>query len=631
MTISVILNHLLQLGYIAGLSIIATGYGLYCLYTASLSFVTLTEHLVFSIAIGFGALGYAVFFLAATQTLHATGLIIIMTVFIGMAGYGWTTLAKSHGGSSRPKNHRNSSRLDQMAGVVLLSAVIAGLLFVFTPATGNDALSYHLTVPREYLSHHGFFYIPGNLFSNYPLLGEMLYLIGLSLSGESVAKGIHFLTTLLVLVSMHQFSKFYLSNESPRYIPALIFFTIPSVFIIAHQAYTDLILTFYVFLAVWAYANWYHRSESESGWLILSGILSGLAAGTKYAGLYLPFLGCFGICLAARYRRNDVQQVSRNLLCYIAAFLVTGCPFYIKNAILTGNPIYPFFYGIFGGKGWDATLGRYYDLFLQNLGMGRSLIDYLLLPWNLSFRAKLNSPQFDGIIGPLFFLMLPLLFFIRKIPWGIKCALAFSGLMFLFWTSSVQQIRYLIPILPFLSIASVYVLARFKKKRIPYAVLLIAATACIGLNGTHIVKHFRKTRPDRIVLGREDRDAYLSRNIASYDVIRFINNHLPGDSKIFLIYMKNPGFLLTRYYYSDSMFESYAIQKILSRSTTPEAIYRTLTAGGFTHILYDTRYVFGQLSTFTRKEKERFADFHNRFLKLTKTSKNVYYLYALNR
>ena len=169
MTISVILNHLLQFVYLAGLSIVATGYGLYCLHKASLGFVTLTERLVFSIAIGLGALGYTVFFLAATQTLHSAGLIIIMTAFICFAGYGWITLVKSYGGSYRPKIHSNSSRPDQGAGIVLFSAVIAGLLFVLTPATGNDALSYHLTVPREYLSHRGFFFIPGNLFSNYPL------------------------------------------------------------------------------------------------------------------------------------------------------------------------------------------------------------------------------------------------------------------------------------------------------------------------------------------------------------------------------------------------------------------------------------------------------------------------------
>ena len=629
MTITVIQGHLLQFVYLAGLSILATGYGLYCLHNASLSFVNRTEKLVFSVAIGFGALGYTVFFLAATQMLHPVSLWIIIIVYAVLAGRGWMTLIKANTpwSSSYSENRFKASVLDHWAGLILLSAVIVGTIFVFTPSSSNDALSYHLTVPREYLSHHGFFYIPGNLFSNYPLLGEMVYLLSLFLSGDVTAKGIHFLMTLLVLVSMNQFSRTYFSDESPRYIPALIFFTLPSVFIIAHSAYTDLFLTFYMFIAVWAYANWYRRSET--GWLILCGLLTGLAAGTKYAGLYLPFLGGFGICLAARLRRSSAQNASRNLLYYTVAFLVAGSPFYIKNAILTGNPIYPFFYSIFGGKGWDATLGRYYDLFLNSLGMGRSLIDYLLLPWNLSFQAKLNSPQFDGIIGPIFIFTLPFVLGIRKIPQGFKIGLMFSGLMFLFWASSAQQIRYLIPIFPFLSLITGYVLYHYQRKKIVYAILVGMVGICIGINGFHITKHYLKIRPERYVFGYEDKHVFLSRMIPSYDIIRFINARLSPDTKIFLIYMKNLGFLYERPYYSDSMFESYTIQKYLSRSTSPEAVYMKLKNDGFTHLLYDIQYVLGNFSPFTQQEKDLFASFQDQFLKLITSSKNRYFLYGL--
>lgn len=623
------LSHFLHLFYLLGLSVVATGYGLYCLHRTSLGFVTLAEKLVFSIAIGFCALGYTVFFLAATRTLDAVNIYIITGLFTLLAGYGWMTLVKSCVGSSRMENHRKSSKPDQWAGLLLLSAVIIGLVFVLTPATGNDALSYHLTVPREFLSHKGFFFIPGNLFSNYPLFGEMLHLIGLFFNDDITAKGIHFLMALLVLVSIYEFSKTHISVESPRYIPALIFFTIPSVFMIAHKAYTDLTLTFFMFLSVWAYANWYRRSET--GWLLLSGILTGLAAGTKYAGLYLSFLGCFGICMAARNQRNSVQRAVRSLLIYIIAFLVTGSPFYIKNWILTGNPLYPFFYSIFGGKGWDATLGRYYDLFLHNLGMGRSIIDYILLPWNLSFCAKPNSPQFDGIIGPIFFLTLSFVFGIRKIPWGVKVGLTFSGLMFLFWAASAQQIRYLIPIFPFLSLTTGYVLYHYQRKRILYAILLGIVGMCIGINGFHITQHYLKIRPERYVLGYEDKDAFLSRIIPSYPMIQFINTRLPQNTKIFLIYMKNLGYLYEHPYYSDSMFESYTIQKILSRSTSPAEVYRTLKEEGFTHILYDIRYVFGERSTFTQQEKDRFVAFHKHYLTITKAFRDVYFLYGMKQ
>ena len=201
--------------------------------------------------------------------------------------------------------------------------------------------------------------------------------------------------------------------------------------------------------------------------------------------------------------------------------------------------------------------------------------------------------------------------------------------MFLFWATSAQHIRYLIPIFPFLSLAAGYVLYHYKRKKFIYAILLGIAVICVGISGLHITKHYLKIRPDRYVLGGEGRDAFLSRIIPSYDMIRFINTRLSRDTKIFLIYMKNLGFLYERPFYSDSMFESYTIQKYLSRSVTPEAVYMKLKNDGFTHILYDIQYVTGNLSTFSQQEKDLFTSFQDKFLKHVRSSKNIYFLYSL--
>ena len=49
----------------------------------------------------------------------------------------------------------------------------------------------------------------------------------------------------------------------------------------------------------------------------------------------------------------------------------------------------------------------------------------------------------------------------------------------------------------------------------------------------------------------------------------------------------------------------------------------------FTHILYDMRYVFGNLSPFTAHEKNLLEAFQNKYLKLIKTEDRRYYLYQL--
>jgi len=113
-------------------------------------------------------------------------------------------------------------------------------------------------------------------------------------------------------------------------------------------------------------------------------------------------------------------------------------------------------------------------------------------------------------------------------------------------------------------------------------------------------------------------------------MFQYINSDLPQNAKIFFIYMKNLGFLCHRAYYSDSMFESHTIEKILNRSETPLQVYEALRERGITHILYDATYVMGPLSTFSGEAKTLFIDFQNRCLTLLTSDKNRFFLYKMS-
>jgi hypothetical protein len=150
----------------------------------------------------------------------------------------------------------------------------------------------------------------------------------------------------------------------------------------------------------------------------------------------------------------------------------------------------------------------------------------------------------------------------------------------------------------------------------------------MAFNGFYMIRDFLEIKPIGVVIGTEDRDSFLRRRLPSYDIINYINNNVPERSRLFLIYMKNRGFLLDRDYYSDSMFESYTIQKILTRSLSTEDVYAVLRDKGFTHVLYDLNYISGNLSTFSPEEKEKFFDFQKKYLTLQK-NKGPYYLFRL--
>jgi hypothetical protein len=196
----------------------------------------------------------------------------------------------------------------------------------------------------------------------------------------------------------------------------------------------------------------------------------------------------------------------------------------------------------------------------------------------------------------------------------------------MFWATAAQQMRYLIPIFPFLAIMVAYIVTYFRRQRVLFAFLVLVIGGSLGINGYNVLGHFLKIKPAGVVLGLESREAFLSRMIPSYDMFHYVNNNLPEESRVFLIYMKNMGYLCSRPYYSDSMFESYTIEKILSEAATPLDVYNVLKKQGFTHVLYDINYVFGSLSTFSEQQKERFLAFQKTYLKLVRSEQGRYFL-----
>jgi hypothetical protein len=624
---SALLQHSIDLVFLTGIIVIAIGMGRLILCRAGTKFISLGEHVIFSLGVGIGIFSYSAFVLGALQLLYPAAVYVLVGLCAPLSLAGWLNLRSRIQIESTSSPKTQLSFWDRCIVAVLIACLILGLLLVLTPAIGKDALIYHLAVPKLFVKHHGIYFIPGNIFAHYPLNGEMLYALGLAMRGEVLAKGMHFVMTLSILLGMWQFARHHIAEISFIPVGLLVFYTTPSVFATSHLAYNDLTVSFYTFLAVYAFMNWVSRRQNA--WLLLCGVLSGIAISTKYTALLLPFLGCLGILWACRHHRVTNQHVLHLLLGYVTCTVLVGSPFYIKNWIMTGNPFYPFLYAIFDGMGWDPDQARLYDLFVRGLGMGRGLLDYILLPWNLSVNARMNSPQFDGVLGPVFILTLPFALGMRKISLGARIAMFYCLFTFMFWASSAQQIRYLIPVLPFLAIMTAYVLCYYQHRRVVFRVLVVLIAGSMGFNGYHIVSNFLKIKPLGVITGLEDREAFLDRMIPSYAMFQYANTHLPEDSKIFLIYMKNFGYLCDRPYYSDSMFESYTIQKILAQSSTPEAVYVSLKERGFTHILYDINYISGEISTFSEQEKTLFFAFQKRYLELIKNEKGLYYLYCL--
>ena len=80
--------------------------------------------------------------------------------------------------------------------------------------------------------------------------------------------------------------------------------------------------------------------------------------------------------------------------------LLLGAPFYLRNWLEKGNPIFPLGYAHFGGEGWDLERAQGYAITLSNYGMGRDWIDYLLILPRI-FLTQDMVYFFQGSLGPM--------------------------------------------------------------------------------------------------------------------------------------------------------------------------------------------------------------------------------------
>ena len=67
------------------------------------------------------------------------------------------------------------------------------LLYALTPSVQSDALRYHLAGPQEWLKAGRLVYLPYNAFTCFPANVDMLFLLGLGIGGDLLAKAFHFL------------------------------------------------------------------------------------------------------------------------------------------------------------------------------------------------------------------------------------------------------------------------------------------------------------------------------------------------------------------------------------------------------------------------------------------------------
>lgn len=226
------------------------------------------------------------------------------------------------------------------AALLLLLALVSAL----APPTHWDSLTYHLIVPTRALSEGAIRADAENFYLGFSQNVEMLYAYAIGLFGrDTAAAPVHFALGLLGVIATAGLARRF-AGRWAGWTAVLLLLTATSLWRLFGWAYIDLGTLLYGALALTALAAWHE--DRAPGWLIVMGMIAGLAAGVKYNAGALALVMGAGVAVAAP------RHVVRNGLIMAAAALIAFAPWLAKGALLYGNPIYPL---LFGGLEWDAN------------------------------------------------------------------------------------------------------------------------------------------------------------------------------------------------------------------------------------------------------------------------------------
>ncbi len=620
------LGAALDLGAAAWLSLASLGTGHALLRALGTRPESVAGQIAFSLALGFGALGLATLGLGVIGFFTPIPMFFILGTFSGLALLEARRWYAANGEERHPAGGRPRERGGwYIRGMVALLALTAFLIATraLTPPIAWDAYVYHLTGPQLYIRAGGI--IPGidipHLY--FPSLVEQLFTAALLVRGDIAAQLLHLALAGAAALAVFGFLDLW-GDRRAAWVGAALLASTPSLVTLARIPYVEWGVITFGFLSFWALQEALERLRPGSAamppapfprgqacpersrrdgrapgrWLVLSGILAGLALGVKYTAFFLV-LG-IGLVLLRRTRRI------RSIALWWGAAAMVASPWFLKNLALTGNPLYPF---LFEGWQWDAWKTNWFS----RAGTGLLSEPWRLLtaPWEITVLSSEGGGVYDIDLGPLFLALLPLLLVPlpgllmrnrlpgtpepqdgRPLPWTpdalvVAIAVYAAWLLGAAGSGLLQQGRLLVPTLAFLACliaarltnAGARTLGPFRPSRVLEAAVLLAL--CVAALG--YTARWAADAPIPYLLRTEGREEYLARHLGDhYAAMDFLNRQVPSGSRTLFLWEPR-SYLCEGACQPDALLFNW--RYLLQRHGTAEGVFSALRAEGYTHLL----------------------------------------------
>ena len=621
----VLFGHLLNI--LIAFTIFLSAFGLGSLVLSKLSEKELGQGEKYFIytALGLGIYALALFFSGML------GLLFRAAWITGVIVFGIYGITKIRGFSANAL--RELSLFEKAALLVLAYTALINLMGALTPELFFDSQFYQLGLLNKWVLNnkiHSDTYIAASFF---PFNVNMIYMLGLLLGNAISAKLLHYFFGLLLVYGIYVCGKKF-ASRSMGIAAALIFYSIPRVMTVNWAAAVEQGIGVFEFAAVYCLIEHYfeHRNEPALNpaelkantfgikyfWIIMSGVFCGFSLGSKYTSIAFSFIPCALtiITMDRIMNRNKYSEIAKELLLFGAGALIVCAPWYIRNLIQSGNPVFPFFWQKMGFLSTKVKGSQFADPPYPIL----NLRNYVLFLWPLT----MGTLQQESLLGPVFLVFVPLVFFFKNISKKTKLLLVYCLLSMVMWIVLGRfYVRYFIPTLSLFSLIFAYYIFGYNYPKLlkTFFMALLIFIGVINSKFAENVLAFLKM-PMPYILGIQSKHDYLFTMKGGYpnpyySVVDYANDNIPKDSRILFI-GETRGLYSKRRFLTNGVGDYSPLNEWLKQCKDPKELLAKFRSEGITHILLNLPEArrlagFDELY-FEPEELKVFSSFWNRYV-----------------
>ncbi|MBA3725851.1 MAG: glycosyltransferase family 39 protein [Armatimonadetes bacterium] len=422
----------------------------------------------------------------------------------------------------------------------------------------------------------------------------MLYMHVLPFGGQFAAKTVAFFFAVFAVLTLGGLAQWRF-GKSAGYWAALAFLATPVVLWEVGTAYVDVAHGLFSGGAILFASLWATGSDRRLLWL--AGMFLGLSLATKYTGFQVGFAIAL-VLIGHGIVRRSFARSARGLAAIGAVAIVICSPWYVRNVVNTGNPVYPFFYSVFGGRNWSQPNAEAYAAEQRFFGIGQreSGKDPGAIPGSVTALAlqperQINTGTPLGAIGPMFLLGLlwwPLAGLRREDGKALdaeKLALLIILLSLLAWFYLTQQSRYIIS----LAFPAAFLLSgAIERARLGWLPAVAVGMQCVwtmflfGPSGSPLQQQLT-------FLANGNVDEYLTGRLPFWEAAKFLNNLGKSQKVKVALYDEVHGFYLDVPYFWANPGHHRIIE--YEKLRTPEELVMELKRLGTTHVYINTTYL----------------------------------------